>query len=238
VTAVPRIVVASQNPDKSRELAHLLTTAGSGVELAPGELCNLSAFPDAPPIAETGDSFVENAMLKARGISSYLRERKRLVGVVVLADDSGLEVPALDDRPGIWSARFTLRAVEEGVVPGDFKERYAKDADGTNVDVLLHLLEGGAPAERSARFVCEIALAMDGDILSVFHGAVEGQIADRRHGAGGFGYDPVFYYSPFEQTFGQVEPERKNSVSHRGAALAQAVPMLLQLLRANTPRKL
>ena len=238
MTAVPRIVVASQNPGKSRELADLLSRADSAAPFAPGEVSDLSAFPDAPPVAETGDSFVENAMLKARAISCFLREKKKLFGVVVLADDSGLVVPALDGRPGIWSARFTPRVVEEGLVPADFKERFAKDGDAANVDVLLRLLDGVSPADRAAHFVCEIALAMDGDILSVFHGAVEGAIADRRHGAGGFGYDPVFYYPPFEQTFGQVEPVRKNSVSHRSVALCQARPMLLQLLRSNTPRKI
>ncbi|MBE7558761.1 non-canonical purine NTP pyrophosphatase [bacterium] len=238
MAGLPRIVVASGNRKKAREIVELLSLGPSSPALGNGDVSTLADFPDAPPIAETGDSFVENAMLKAGGISSFLRDRRKLRGVLVVADDSGLEVPALANRPGIWSARFALRAVEEGLVGPEFRERYAANPDEANIDALLLLLEGRSEAERTARFISEVVLALDGDVLCVFHGACEGRIAPGRAGGHGFGYDPVFFYPPFGQTFGQVAPARKHTISHRRAALEGARPALLQLLAGVAPKRL
>lgn len=235
---IPRLVVASGNRKKAQEIIALLSLGETPLPLTNGELGVLADFPDAPPIAETGDSFVENAMLKARAVSCFLRDRKKLRNVLVLADDSGLVVPALGNRPGIWSARFALRAIEEGLVGSEYREPYLADPDATNIDVLLALLVGYAEAERQARFVCELAIALDGDILNVSHGACEGVIAERRRGTGGFGYDPVFLHPPLQRTFGELPPEAKHEVSHRRAASRQARPVVLHLLAELSPRKL
>jgi XTP/dITP diphosphohydrolase len=142
---------------------------------------------------EDGDTFAANAILKA----AYYAP---LVAGLVFADDSGLVVDALDGAPGVRSARFA-----------------GEDAsDAANNRLLLEKLRG--VTNRTARFVCAIALMEGGELRGVYNGAVEGMILEEPRGAGGFGYDPLFYYPPFGCTFGEAAAERKFEVSHRGAA--------------------
>ena len=150
---------------------------------------------DAPPPDEHGSTFEENARLKALYYSAKTKGW-------VFADDSGLEVDALAGEPGVHSARFA--------------GPNATDRD--NNDLLLSKLRG--VANRTARFVCVIALVHDGKVVKTFRGSVEGRIIDDERGPNGFGYDPLFYYEPFGCTFGQASDEQKMQVSHRGQALA------------------
>ena len=146
------------------------------------------------PVEETGVTFEANAILKAEYYG------RRAPGPL-FADDSGLEADTLGGAPGIYSARFA-----------------GPDAsDDANNQLLIERMRG--VRDRSARFVCVIALVHGGRLVETFRGAVEGQILEEPRGPNGFGYDPLFYYPPFGCSFGEVAPERKLTVSHRGAAL-------------------
>jgi XTP/dITP diphosphohydrolase len=151
-------------------------------------------FAGLPSCAETGATFEANAILKAEYYG-------RLAPGLLFADDSGLEVDALGGAPGVYSARFA-----------------GPDAtDHANNQLLLEKMRG--VHGRSARFVCAIALAEGGRLVRTFRGAVEGAILEAPRGPHGFGYDPLFCYPPFGCSFGEAAPERKLTVSHRGAAL-------------------
>lgn len=189
---------ATTNPGKLREFGLIFAHFGRGkFTLEP--LPNLGAIP-APE--ETGETFVENAALKACYYSAFTDD-------LLFADDSGLAVDALDGAPGVYSARFAGPA--------------ATDAD--NNAKVLAALEG--VEDRAARFVCSIALAENGKLLGTFTDDVVGRLIDEARGPYGFGYDPLFYYEPFGGTFGETEPERKLLVSHRGKALARLIRELL-----------
>ena len=182
--------MATRNPHKTRELQQIL-----GSEFT---VRDLRAYPEISEIAETGTSFEENAKLKALAVS------RKLPGLVA-ADDSGLEVDALGGAPGIYSARYA-------------------GANATNKERIDKLLEELAridpkKEQRSARFRCVLALARNSEVLGIFEGIVEGQIADRPRGSHGFGYDPIFVPNGFQQTFGQLRPAEKNQLSHRARAL-------------------
>lgn len=195
-----RIVLATANPGKKRELAQVLT------EVLPH--CELVARPDdVPEVVEDADTFLGNARLKARALVDA-------TGMAALADDSGLVVDALGGAPGVHSSRYA----GEG----------ATDAD--NVERLLHELGSRGvddPQRRSARFVSVIVLLTpDGDEL-VAEGRVEGTITDEPRGVGGFGYDPVFV--PTEgsgRTFAEMSEQEKNEISHRGRALRNLAEQL------------
>ncbi len=150
---------------------------------------------------ETGATFEENACLKA---AYYSRSAPGLL----FADDSGLAVDALGGEPGVYSARYA--------------GEHATDADNNRL-VLERL---GDNPNRAARFVCVIALAKDGEIVKTFRGEVEGQMLQEARGPGGFGYDPLFFYPPFGCSFGEVDDERKFSVSHRGNAVREMLEYL------------
>jgi XTP/dITP diphosphohydrolase len=154
----------------------------------------LTGLADMPPCEETGVTFEANAILKAE---YYGRHAPGLL----FADDSGLEVDALGGAPGVYSARFAGPAA----------------TDQANNQLLLEKMRG--VRGRSARFICVIALADGGRSRETFRGAVEGEILEQPRGPHGFGYDPLFYYPPFGCSFGETAPERKLTVSHRGAAL-------------------
>lgn len=158
------------------------------------DLRNLPGIEKIKPPDETGVTFAENAALKAVYYSNCTPE-------LVLADDSGLEVDALGGEPGVFSARYAGFSA----------------TDAANIQLLLQNLR--ATLNRHARFVCTIAAAQCGKLLLTASGSVEGEILDQPRGENGFGYDPVFFYPPFDRSFAQLTPETKFSVSHRGNAL-------------------
>ena len=182
------IVAATANLHKVEEYKKLLGDMDV-------EIKSLADFPNFPEVEENGSSFKENAAIKARAASKYCN-------AAAFADDSGLEVEALDGRPGIYSSRYAANDAE----------RIAK---------LLGELDG--KTNRRARFVCAIAIAFNGDVLETFEGTVEGTITLAPRGEGGFGYDPVFQPDGYDQTFGELPAEVKNSISHRARAFANAV---------------
>jgi XTP/dITP diphosphohydrolase len=185
-----RLYCATGNPGKLREFRLAAGHAPVEIELIPD-------FHSLPSCVEDGATFEENAIIKAR----HYEELGAVAGAAVFADDSGLEVDALGGAPGVLSARYVGRH-------GD---------DEANNCLLVENLRG--VANRTARFVCAIAVVQRGQVLGVYRGAVEGQIIDEARGDGGFGYDPLFYYQPFGCTFGEADAQSKFSVSHRGQAL-------------------
>jgi XTP/dITP diphosphohydrolase len=194
------LLIGTQNEGKLEELRRLLDDL-------PLTLYGLTDFPDVETVPETGESFIENASLKAAG---YARQ----TGLLTLADDSGLEVDALAGTPGILSARYA----GEG----------ASDADRTAR--LLAELSMIPAAERSARFVSAVAIANgQGQVLNVSVGMCEGQIDFAPHGSGGFGYDPVFIPSGYDKSFGELKSAIKNQISHRARALSGAREFLRTL---------
>ena len=192
-----RVVLASANPGKLRELAALLEPLK--LSLVPQGQLGIEAA------AETGSTFLENALLKAR----HAAERAQLPS---LADDSGIEVDALGGRPGVWSARFAGPD--------------ASDAD--NLKRLLAELDGVPEARRGARYQCVIVFLRGADDPQplVARAAWEGRIATVARGAGGFGYDPIFVPAGEVRHAAELPAAEKNAVSHRGRALAQLVAML------------
>lgn len=181
------IVIASKNRGKVREFADLLAPLNCDVY-------SLSDYPSIPEIAETGETFEENARIKALHVSGYLRDS------LVLSDDSGLIVPALGGRPGVLSARFA----------GDD----ASDLD--NRRKLLKELE--AVDDRSAYFECVLCLAQEGGVIKIVTGRCEGFIAQTERGSNGFGYDPLFIKNDYGKTFAELGPKVKSEVSHRRRA--------------------
>ena len=196
----PELLIATYNSGKLRELHELL-----------GEhqfaLRDLHSFPAVKVVAETGSTFAENAELKAAGYAQQ-------TGLMTLADDSGLEVSALNDLPGVRSARYA----------GDG----ASDAD--RVDKLLLELAEVSKHERAARFVSTIVIAdRTGAILHESTGICVGEIAYERRGENGFGYDPIFIPAGFGKTFAELPSDVKNQISHRGQALKKAAEFLRSL---------
>jgi XTP/dITP diphosphohydrolase len=187
--ATRQLLLATTNPGKLREIRGIL--AGLPIELR-----TLDDFPDLVEPDETGTTFAENARLKAR----YYAGR---TGLAAVADDSGIEIDALDGAPGIHSARWHGR---------DYPTKFA---------AIYRALDARGLATSPARFVAHIALAHRDAILFEATGVVEGEIAREPRGSHGFGYDPIFFYPPYGCTLGEVEGERKAAVSHRGHAFRQ-----------------
>ncbi len=183
------LIVASRNAHKVEEISAMLPDR---------EVGDLSLLPEAPEVKESGATFKENATLKALAIS-------RLTEHWVLADDSGLEVDALDGAPGVRSARY---AGQHG-------------NDAANNGKLLRELSGVNFAKRGARFRCAMVLARQGEVMGHFTGTVEGRILEEESGAGGFGYDPLFMPEGHEASFACLGAELKNAVSHRARALGR-----------------
>jgi XTP/dITP diphosphohydrolase len=184
---MPRLAVATTNPGKLREIEWLL-------DGLPFELVTLAAWPGLATPEETGATFAENARAKAL----YYAAR---TGELTVADDSGLEIDALDGAPGVESARF-------GGLDSTYPEKFA-----LIYDALRDKGKTGSPA----RFVCALALARDGRVLFETRGVVSGSVAPEPKGSGGFGYDPIFFYPPFHCTLAEAG-DRKTAVSHRGEA--------------------
>jgi XTP/dITP diphosphohydrolase len=189
-----KLVVATTNPGKLREISGML----SGVSSADGTPIQLVSLEEFPPIVEpeeTGGTFAENARLKALHYA-------RATGLPSVADDSGLEIAALDNAPGVHSARW----------------------HGTDYDVkfrkIYELLRERGVGGSAARFVCHVAVADPTRVVFEARGIVNGEIAPQPRGANGFGYDPIFFYPPFGCTLAELDLERKATVSHRGRAFA------------------
>ena len=183
------LLVSTRNAHKVAEIREIL---GSTFEVL-----DLSTISGVGEVEETGVTFEENATLKALAVSGHFDGW-------VIADDSGLEVDALDGAPGVWSARFS----------GDGA------TDASNRALLLEKLEGVRGKDRSARFRCVIVLARAGRKFAAFGGSVEGVIINQEKGAGGFGYDPLFVPEGHCETFAQLGADVKNALSHRARALA------------------
>jgi XTP/dITP diphosphohydrolase len=184
------LLLATRNAHKTREVQRIL-----GPHFV---VRDLSKHPEIPEIEESGKSFEENAVLKAMAASNKLPD-------LVIADDSGLEVDALNGAPGIYSARYA----------GE------RATDQENNHKLLHELKraNAGGDQRSARFRCVLALARESRMLGSFEGVVEGTIVNLPRGDGGFGYDPLFKAKGFDRTFGELAPAEKDQLSHRARAL-------------------
>jgi XTP/dITP diphosphohydrolase len=199
VLPTSKIVFASGNPGKIREVAEIL--ADLDITVVPQQELGI----ESPE--ETGSTFVENALLKARYAAKYS-------GLPAMADDSGIVVDALDGRPGVWSARFA-----------------GEDAtDAENVDKLLEEMADVIPARRGGGFHCAAVLVYPDDEFEplVVESTWRGEILRQRRGEGGFGYDPVFLDQRHQKTGAEMSPEEKNSVSHRGKAFRELRNLLLQ----------
>ncbi|MEW6727186.1 XTP/dITP diphosphatase [Desulforudis sp. 1088] len=196
-----RLVLATRNAGKVRELAALLGPLGV-------EVVSLADYPEIGEIPEEGDTFQENAIFKAREVA-------RLTGETALADDSGLEVDALNGAPGVYSARFA----------GEPK------SDAANNAKLLRLLTGLPPEKRTARFRCVMALAVPDGRVYTAEETSEGIILDAPRGDNGFGYDPLFYVEEFGKTFAELDLTTKNRISHRGRALRKVKDLVLEVLQ-------
>ena len=191
-----RVLIATSNLGKLRDFAG----AASAHEV---EVDGIPNFSSLPAVVEDGLTFEANARKKAEHYSRYVP------GQIVLADDSGLEVEALNGAPGVHSARYAAE---------DPRTAESNTQDEANNARLLRELQGVPPSCRSARFVCVIAAARDGETLTVCRGQAEGTILDSPRGTDGFGYDPLFFYSPIQKTFAELTPAEKARYSHRGAA--------------------
>src|ERR1700742_2858454 len=196
-----RLFVATSNPGKLADFRE----AAEEYEIVLDPVPGLRTIP-AP--AEDGETFEENAVTKAIYYSGFAP------GEVVIADDSGLEVDALNGAPGVRSARF---AADTGLVDSPDA---TDNTDGWNNIVLLQKLDGVAPAQRTARYRCVLAAAHDGEILHTAEGVVEGLILEAPHGTAGFGYDPLFYLPELDQTMADLDISVKFALSHRGLAFA------------------
>ncbi|HEV8606196.1 MAG TPA: RdgB/HAM1 family non-canonical purine NTP pyrophosphatase [Tepidisphaeraceae bacterium] len=188
-----KILIATTNPGKIREFRDML-----GGEKFQWD--DLSHHPGFQPVEETGETFLQNACLKAMAYAKQFNTH-------TLADDSGLEVDALGGSPGVHSARWA-----------EFNKAGKGDAD--NNDLLIHQLDKVPDEKRTARFVCVLALASpDGQIVLTSRDTVEGRILREERGENGFGYDPLFLIDTLGKTTAELEPTEKHQISHRGKAL-------------------
>lgn len=183
-----QIVAATRNEKKLQELRKMLT--GQDVEVV-----GLNRYKNFPEVEEDGKTFEENAAKKALAANVY-------TDLPAFADDSGLEVEALDWAPGIFSARYA-------------------ETDEARIAKLLNALEG--KENRRARFVCAIAIAFNGEVIETFRGEIYGKIIDAPRGSNGFGYDPVFMPEGYDKTFGELDADVKDTISHRAKAVKAAV---------------
>ena len=181
------IVVASGNQGKIKEFKEMLEPEGYTVK-------SLSDFPDMPEVEETGTTFHDNAIIKAQAVTDRY-------GITAISDDSGLEIDALDKKPGVMSARWL--------------------GHDTSYDVknqkVLDLLKD--KKDRTCRYVCAIAITRVNEEPVVFDDTVECEVALEAKGSNGFGYDPIIYYAPSGKTMAEMSKEEKNSISHRGKAV-------------------
>ncbi|MFJ7971152.1 XTP/dITP diphosphatase [Psychrobacillus sp. NPDC096389] len=184
-----KIIIATKNKGKAKDFEALFGPLGY-------EVLTLHDVAEDMDVEETGTTFEENALLKATALANHLQ-------TMVIADDSGLEIDALDGRPGIYSARYA----------GEEK------SDEANIDKVLEELKDIKESERTARFVCAIAVASPNSEPFTVRGTCEGTIAKERKGTNGFGYDPIFFVPAENKMMAELTAEEKGAISHRGNAL-------------------
>jgi len=194
-----KILIATSNSGKLRDFAG--AARRHGVEIA-----GIPGFASLPAVVEDGLTFEANARKKAESYSRYV------AGEIVVADDSGLEIDALNGAPGVHSARYAADKPDQADAN--------TDDEANNARVLRELKDVPLP-RRTGRFVCALAAARDGKTLATFRGTAEGIILDAARGTNGFGYDPLFYFPGIEKTFAELTAEEKSKYSHRGAAFRQ-----------------
>lgn len=183
------LIIATKNKGKAKEFAELFEPLGFRVK-------TLLDYPDAPDIEETGKTFEENALLKAVAISNIFQK-------IVIADDSGLVIDALDGRPGVYSARYA----------GTDKD------DEANIQKVLFEMKDVPEEKRTAHFHCTLALVVPGKDPIIVEGTCNGLILTEKRGNNGFGYDPIFYLPHLKKTMAEITSEEKNRISHRGIAI-------------------
>ena len=196
-----KLLLATTNAKKFKELQDILADL-------PVQCLSLRDFPDIKAVEETGRTFEENAKIKAMGYAGQ-------TGVLTLGEDSGICCDALNGAPGVFSARFC----------GEFQ------SDDANNAKLLEVMCGVPDEKRTAYYESSIALAEPGKLIGVVKGQVRGLITQGLQGSGGFGYDPLFFYPPYQKTFGEVPIEMKHRVSHRGQALKRFRELLQDYLK-------
>jgi len=194
-----KVIIATKNSGKAKEFIRMFQPYGI-------EVHTLLDFPEIEDIEETGQTFEENAILKAETVCKQFSQ-------MVIADDSGLIVDALDGRPGIYSARYA----------GEEKN------DEANNDKVLHELRAVEEKDRTARFYCALAFAVPGKDTITVNGTCEGSILFERRGTNGFGYDPLFYVTEMNKSMAELLPEEKNQISHRAKALRKLESQLTDM---------
>jgi XTP/dITP diphosphohydrolase len=198
---VKEIIIATKNKGKVRDFEVLFNERGYQVS-------SLLDFPEINDVEETGSTFVENAILKAEEIAEALNK-------MVIADDSGLSIDALDGRPGVYSARYA----------GEEK------SDRNNIEKVLEELEGVPTEKRTARFHCALALAIPNEKTLIVEGTCEGVITEKPEGENGFGYDPIFFVKEQNKTMAQLTSTEKSKISHRANALKKLEQVIDDVFR-------
>jgi XTP/dITP diphosphohydrolase len=198
----PRVVVATANPHKLAELARILAAGRVNVSVT-----GLAEFPGAPDVRETGTTFADNALLKARAVAEF-------TGLPAVADDSGLCVDALNGMPGVLSARWSGKHGDEA----------------GNLALLLGQLADVPEDRRGAHFTCAAALVLPAGREHVSEGTVHGRLIREGRGSNGFGYDPIFVPDSSELTTAEMSSEAKDAISHRGRALRALAPVIAALV--------
>ena len=202
--AIPRkLLVATTNVKKGGEMVQILGEAGLGLEIV-----TLADFPDAPPVDETGETFMENAYLKARAAVA-------LTGLISIADDGGLCIDALGGAPGVKSHRFLGETTPFPV----------------KMTRILEMLQDVPDSERTCRFQCAVVIATPEGATYECLGTCEGRIAHEMRGSLGFGYDPLVFLPELGRHMAELLPAEKHQISHRGKALACAIPHLSTLFQ-------
>lgn len=202
---VKKIIFATGNQNKMREIREIMGNL-------PVEILSMKEAGIGADITEDGTTFEENAAIKAKAVAELLPEQDR--DTIVLADDSGLEIDALNGEPGIYSARYM----------GENTSYHIKNAE------LIHRLEGVPEEKRTARFVCAVAAVLPDRTCLTVRGTIEGRIGYEERGSNGFGYDPIFMLPDRGCTTAELPPEEKNRISHRGQALRLMEEKLREIL--------
>ncbi|MCR8850167.1 XTP/dITP diphosphatase [Rossellomorea sp. SC111] len=195
-----RVIIATKNRGKAKEFQHMFAPYGYEVQ-------TLLDLPHIEDVEETGETFEENAILKAETVAGEL-------GELVIADDSGLAIDALDGRPGVYSARYA----------GEEK------SDEANMEKVLGELEFVEDSDRTARFYCVLAIAGPDMETKTVTGTCEGMILHDKRGTNGFGYDPIFFVPSLEKTMAELTQDEKSQISHRGHALKKLGNMISDLV--------